>query len=275
VINMNMNLLEESDFIRLTTFIQKNYGINLTKKKQLIEARLNSTLQSMGFKNFNEYINHILRKSDPKDIEIMLNKLTTNYTFFMRETSHFDFLKNTILPQMVKEKKNRVLNIWSAGCSTGQEPYTISIILKEFFKTQYPLWDIKILATDISQNALSQAKLGIYLKDSLKDVPESWLRRYFIKSPGKDEYQVSNELKSSVSYKIFNLMDPIIFRVPFDIIFCRNVMIYFNQETKENLVQKFYDATNTGGYLLIGHSETINRSVSKYKYIMPATYRKI
>lgn len=272
---MNMNLLEESDFIRLTTFIQKNYGINLTKKKQLIEARLNSTLQSMGFKNFNEYINHILRKSDPKDIEIMLNKLTTNYTFFMRETSHFDFLKNTILPQMVKEKKNRVLNIWSAGCSTGQEPYTISIILKEFFKTQYPLWDIKILATDISQNALSQAKLGIYLKDSLKDVPESWLRRYFIKSPGKDEYQVSNELKSSVSYKIFNLMDPIIFRVPFDIIFCRNVMIYFNQETKENLVQKFYDATNTGGYLLIGHSETINRSVSKYKYIMPATYRKI
>lgn len=272
---MNMNVLNENDFIRLTTFIQKNYGINLTKKKQLIEARLNSTLHIMGFKNFSEYVDHILMTSNQKDIEVMLNKLTTNYTFFMRETEHFDFLKSTILPQLIKEKKNRVLNIWSAGCSTGQEPYTISIILKEFLGRESLLWDTRILATDISQNALSQAQLGIYPKDSLKDVPDSWLRKYFVEIPGKNEYQVSNELKANVLYRTFNLMDPIKFGTSFDIIFCRNVMIYFDQQTKDALVNRFYDATNQCGYLLIGHSETINRSTSKYKYIIPATYRKI
>lgn len=272
---MQMNITDENDFIRLTAYIQKNYGINLTKKKQLIEGRLNLTLQTLGYKSFKEYVDYILTKSTPSDIEIMLNKLTTNYTYFMRENTHFDYLQNTILPSLVKNKKDKVLSIWSAGCSTGQEPYTISIILKEFLGKDASRWDTRVLATDISQDALSKAKLGIYPQESLKDVPENWIKKYFIKVPGSNDYEASKELKDNVIFKKFNLMDPINFKIPFDVVFCRNVMIYFDQQTKEGLIERFYKATNSGGYLLIGHSETLNKNTSKYTYIMPATYKKL
>lgn len=270
-----MNTKEDNEFMRLAIFIQKKYGINLTKKKELIRGRLNSTLQSMEFNNFSEYVDYILTRATPSDIENMLNKLTTNYTFFMRENSHFEYLQKTILPYLVKTKKNKVLNIWSAGCSTGQEPYTISIVLKEFLGRDASNWDTRVLATDISQNVLTKAKAGIYTGESIKDLPQIWKRKYFDHSPGKDEYEVSKVLKDNVIFRKFNLMDPIGFRLPFDIIFCRNVMIYFDQPTKDRLVDRFYKATNNGGYLLIGHSETLNKSTAKYKYIMPATYRKI
>lgn len=269
---MNM---EEKDFVRLALYVQKNYGINLTKKKQLIKGRLNSTLMSMGYNNFKDYVDYILTKSTPKDIDVMLNKLTTNYTYFMREKSHFDYLKNTILPYLVQNKKTKVLSIWSAGCSTGQEPYTISIILKEFLGKDAAKWDTRVLATDISQEVLEKAKAGIYKSESLIDMPESWKKKYFVKLAGSDEYEVSKEIKNNVIYKSFNLMEPIKFRIPFDVIFCRNVMIYFDQQTKDGLVDRFYNASNHGGYFLIGHSETLNKSTTKYKYIMPATYRKI
>jgi len=267
--------IEEKDFIRLASYVQQNYGINLTKKKQLIKGRLNSTLISMGFDNFKEYVDYILTKSSPKDVDIMLNKLTTNYTYFMREQSHFDYLKNSILPYLVENKRNKVLSIWSAGCSTGQEPYTISIILKEFFGSEASKWDTRVLATDISQDALTKAKAGIYKSESLIDMPESWKKKYFTILPGSNEYEASKELKNNIIFRSFNLMEPIKFKIPFDVIFCRNVMIYFDQQTKDGLVDRFYNATNSGGYLLIGHSETLNKSTTKYKYIMPATYRKI
>lgn len=270
-----MNITDENDFIRLAAYIQKYYGINLTKKKQLIEGRLNSTLQTMGYNSFKDYVNYILTKSTPADIEIMLNKLTTNYTYFMRESIHFDYLKTTILPYLVKNKKNKVLSIWSAGCSTGQEPYTLSIILKEFLGSEASNWDTRVLATDLSQDVLTKAKIGIYPQESLKDVPELWKKKYFTKVPGSTDYEVTKELKDNVIFRKFNLMDPFSFKIPFDVIFCRNVMIYFDQQTKETLVEKFFDVTSTGGYLLIGHSETLNKSTSKYAYVMPATYRKL
>ncbi len=269
-----MNTSNEHDFRRLAEYVQRNYGINLTKKKQLIEGRLSSTLYTMGYSSFKEYVDFILTGSTQKDIEILLNKLTTNYTYFMREEAHFDYLKNTVLPYLVNTKKNKVLSIWSAGCSTGQEPYTISIILKEFLGKDASKWDTRVLATDISQNVLAQAQKGVYPKESLKDLPQQWINKYFIENKGTDQFEVTNELKSNVIYKTFNLMDPIKFKIPFDVIFCRNVMIYFDQPTKDALVERFYNATNPGGYLLIGHSETINKNNSNYKYLMPATYKK-
>ncbi|WMI81003.1 CheR family methyltransferase [Anaerotignum sp. MB30-C6] len=270
-----MNILKEEDFIRLYTFIQKKYGINLSKKKQLIEGRLNSTLFTMGFTDFSEYVDYILTKASEKDIEVMLNKLTTNYTYFMREKVHFDFFTHTILPALVKNKKDKVLSIWSAGCSTGQEPYTLSILIKEFLGKEAPLWDTRVLATDISQKVLLQAQKGVYPQDSLKDMPSEWVRKYFRRVGNTDQYEVTPELKANVIFKTFNLMDPIQFKIPFDVIFCRNVMIYFNQPTKDALVNRFYNSTKPGGYLIIGLSETINKNSSNYKYIMPATYRKI
>ncbi len=270
-----MMQLSDQDFKRLVTFIKSNYGINLTQKRQLIVGRLSNTIISMGFSSFAEYIDHILIKKDPKDIELMLNKLTTNYTYFYREGDHFDYFRDEVLPYLEETKQNRVLSIWSAGCSFGQEPYTLSMILKEHFGNKVPQWDTRILATDISQNALKAAMQGVYDEESLSALPADWKRKYFKKTTEPGVFQVSDALKNNVIFKTFNLMDPIRFKLKFDVIFCRNVMIYFDQPTKEALVQRFYDATVQGGYLFIGHSESLNRSVTPYKYIMPAAYRKV
>ena len=269
-----MLTISQQDFIRLVDFVKKNYGIDLSKKMQLIMGRLSNTITAMGFTSFTDYVDHILSSKNPADLEIMLNKLTTNYTYFMREEAHFKFFRDTILPYLLSTKKNKVLSIWSAGCSSGEEPYTISMIIKEALGAQAALWDTRVLATDISQNALKAAKEAVYDGDSLKNLSPEWRAKYFVKTREQNLYSVSPAIKSNVIFQTFNLMDPIRFRLKFDVIFCRNVMIYFDQNTKDGLIQRFYDATAPGGYLLIGHSETINKEKTAYRYLMPATYRK-
>lgn len=237
-------------------------------------GRLSNTIITMGYSSFTEYIDHVTSSKNPADLEVMLNKLTTNYTYFMREEAHFNFFRDTILPYLLSTKKNKVLSIWSAGCSSGEEPYTISMLLKESLGAQAALWDTRVLATDISQNALNAAKQAVYDEESLKNLSPSWKSKYFVKTAEPGIYSVSPAIKSNVIFQTFNLMDPIRFRLKFDVIFCRNVMIYFDQNTKDGLIQRFYDAAAPGGYLLIGHSETINKEKTPFKYIMPATYRK-
>lgn len=269
-----MLTLSQQDFTRLVQFVKKNYGIDLSKKMQLIMGRLSNTIITMGYSSFTEYIDHVTSSKNPADLEVMLNKLTTNYTYFMREEAHFNFFRETILPYLLSTKKNKVLSIWSAGCSSGEEPYTISMILKESLGAQAALWDTRVLATDISQNALNAAKQAVYDEESLKNLSPTWKSKYFAKTAEPGIYSVAPAIKSNVIFQTFNLMDPIRFRLKFDVIFCRNVMIYFDQSTKDGLIQRFYDATAPGGYLLIGHSETINKEKTPFKYIMPATYRK-
>lgn len=266
--------ISTEDFNRLVSFMKSNYGIDLSKKQQLITGRLSGTVVSMGFSSFRQYVDCILSKKNPQDIEILINKLTTNYTYFMREETHFEFFRHTILPWLEKTKKNHVLSIWSAGCSSGQEPYTISMILKEHFGTQASSWDTRVLATDISQNVLRTAQHALYEEEALSKLPKGWKSRYFRKTKESGVYTVAPEIKSNVIFRTFNLMDPIRFRLKFDVIFCRNVMIYFDQPTKDALVERFFQATNPGGYLLIGHSESLNKAVTPYQYIMPATYRR-
>ncbi len=269
-----MLTITDNDFLRLVSYVQKNYGIDLSKKRQLITSRLSNTITAAGFGSFSAYIDHVIKTSDKNAIEMMLNKLTTNYTYFLRESGHFDFLKNTILPALVQQKKNKVLSIWSAGCSSGEEPYTISMVLKDYFGSQASIWDTRVLATDISQRVLSHAQNATYDPAALENVPPKWKTEYFRKAPD-GQYTVAPQIKSNVIFRTFNLMKPIEFKIKFDVIFCRNVMIYFDQPTKDALVQRFYQATNPGGYLLIGHSESLNKDKLAYKYIMPATYQKI
>lgn len=269
-----MLTINEKDFQRLVHFVKQSYGIDLSKKKQLIMGRLSNTIMAMGFDSFEEYIDHLIRNQKPEDLEVMLNKLTTNYTYFMREEAHFQLFTDTILPYLMKKKRDRVLSIWSAGCSSGEEPYTISMLIKEFLGSKASMWDTRVLATDISQNALKAAKNAVYDEDSLRNLPAGWKSRYFRSAGAPGLYTVSPEIKSNVIFRTFNLMDPIRFRLKFDVIFCRNVMIYFDQQTKEALVNRFYNATNPGGYLLIGHSESLNKETTPYKYLKPATYRK-
>jgi chemotaxis protein methyltransferase CheR len=264
----------EEDCLKLAEFMMREYGINLTKKQHLIISRLGSVISAGKYRDFHSYVEYITSgRASKSDLRIILNKLTTNHTYFMRENTHFDFLTNTILPEL--EKKNREkksISIWSAGCSSGQEPYTISMLLFDYFGNQRNGWDLRVLATDISNHVMSIAKKATYTDDTMKDVPEEWKKKYMIHNG--DSYTFVPEIRHNVIFKEFNLMDAINFKIPFDVIFCRNVMIYFDNETKNALVNRFYDASNPGAYLLIGQSETLPKDETKYTYVSPATYRK-
>lgn len=263
--------ISDKDFLRLTKFIHQHFGIDLSKKRQLISGRLSHSVRVLGYRSFGTFVDHLLKEQDPNEMELVLNKLTTNYTFFMREEDHFQFLQKVILPDIIRHHQhNRVLSIWSAGCASGEEPYTLSMYLMEYLGSDAAKWDVRVLATDISQQALQKAKEGRYiLPDS---VPALWRSKYFV--PSSDGYyQVAPKIHRNVIFRTFNLMEPIRFRLKFDLIFCRNVMIYFDQPTKDKLVRRFYEATAPGGYLLVGHSETIGAN-SGYQYLAPATFQK-
>ncbi len=269
-----MLTLTEHDFQRLYGYIKQHYGIDLSKKKQLIVSRLSNTLSAQGFKDFSTYVDHILSGRDPEMVTAMLNKLTTNYTYFLREEAHFKYLWDVILPDLQKKHaRDKVLSIWSAGCSSGEEPYTISMYLKEFFGPQANQWDTRILATDISQRILDSAITAVYSEESTAALPPAWQKKYFVKE-GPDRYTVAPAIKQNVIFRTFNLMDSITFKKKFDLIFCRNVMIYFDQTTKDALVRRFYNATVPGGHLFIGHSEGLTKTTCPYKYVQPAIYRK-
>lgn len=264
--------ISDDDFRRLTSFIQAHYGINLTEKRQLVSSRLSSVVSEQGYSSFTPFITKLLEEKNPNQLELVLNRLTTNYTFFMREQEHFEFFEKTILPDLVRRhQRDKVLAIWSAGCSSGEEPYNISIIIKEFLGAQASQWDTRVLATDISQKALASAKRGVYeLPDT---IPPAWRKKYFQPVPGGKQYMVAPVLRNNVIFQTFNLMDPIKFRLKFDVIFCRNVMIYFDQPTKDALVQRFYDATVPGGYFMISHSENLGKN-APYQTVAPSTFQK-
>ncbi len=269
---MPLTNISNEDFHKLVQFIHSQYGIDLSQKRQLVTSRLSSLLSQKGYTEFGPFVSELLRKQDPADLELVLNRLTTNYTFFMREQEHFDFFQNTILPDLIKRhQRDKVLAIWSAGCSSGEEPYNISIYIKEFLGAQANQWDTRVLATDISQKALASAKRGVYeLPDTL---PTAWRKKYFRPVPGGKQFMVAPIIRDNVIFQTFNLMDPIRFRLKFDVIFCRNVMIYFDQPTKDALMRRFYDALVPGGYFMISHSENLSKN-SPFMTVAPSTFQK-
>lgn len=263
--------ISDADFNRMATFIKHNYGIDLSQKRQLITGRLSPALRKMGYANFSDFVTHLMNKKDPDEVTLVLNKLTTNYTFFMREKEHLDYFKQHIIPDLVRRhNRDKILSIWSAGCSSGEEPYNISMFLFDYLGSQANQWDTRILATDISADALAAAKRGTYeLPDT---IPQDWKRKYFKENPN-GSFTVAPNIRNNVIFQPFNLMDPIRFRRKFDLIFCRNVMIYFDQATKDALVQRFYDATVPGGYLLISYSENLGQN-TPYRRLATATFQK-
>lgn len=265
--------IKDNEFRELTKFLKINYGINLIQKKNLVEGRLGNVLLEKGFNSFREYLDYVYSDYTKNELTMLINKLTTNHTFFMREPRHFEYLKNNVLPYLHFAVKDKDLRIWSAGCSSGEEAYTLAMILEEYFAEEKSLWDKKILATDISVDALKKAADGIYCAEALEKISERWKLQFF-KKFDNGNYKVTDELKKEVIFRVFNLMDEFPFRRKFHVIFCRNVMIYFDKETKERLIKKFYDMTERGGYLFVGLSESINREEVSYSYIMPSVYRK-
>ncbi|AYE35941.1 chemotaxis protein CheR [Borrelia turcica IST7] len=269
--------IKPNELNRLIKIVYNNFGINLSeKKKLLIESRLSSTIKAKNFSNFTEYINYLENNTSQISLIELVDKISTNHTYFFREPNHFEFLEKKLLPKMINQMSQsgeKEIRIWSAGCSSGEEPYTIAMIINEHISNNKIHLNTKILATDISITVLKEASKGIYPGDRVKTLPKH-LKLKYLNQLKNDKFEVKDTLKRMVQFKKLNLMDEYFpFKKKFDLIFCRNVMIYFDEETRNLLAEKFNKCLKDECYLLIGHSETI-RGNKNFEYIMPATYKK-
>lgn len=270
-----MKNITDEEFRLLADYIKANFGINLSEqKKNLLVNRLYKLVASLNLNSITDYYEYLLNEKSGKAKIELVNNITTNHTFFMREISHFKFFANEVLPYISKNIRDYDLRIWTAACSTGEEAYTLAMIIDDFFSEDALRWNKKILATDISEKALNCAKKGQYSANEIAGLPSSW-KLNKMKEVEKNIYQIKEEIRSEIIFRKFNLMTDIFpFKKNFQTIFCRNVMIYFDYETRKNLVKKFYKALEPGGYLFVGHAETIERGNSGFKYVMPSVYRK-
>ncbi|MCI8528453.1 MAG: protein-glutamate O-methyltransferase CheR [Lachnospiraceae bacterium] len=267
-------MIKDEEFIRIATHMKQRYGIDLAQKKVIVNGRLENYIRRGGWGSFDEFMNAVEHDKSGVQEKMLVNFLTTNHTYFMREFEHFDYFKSQVLPWLKsKESRNKDLRIWCGAASSGEEPYMIAMVLADFFGLEREQWDTKVLATDISTKVLQKAITGIYTAEQLQSVPEQWKRHFFqALSPG--QYQVKDELKKEVIFRQFNLMDPFPFKRRMHTIFLRNVMIYFDEKTKRELVKKVYDALEPGGYFFIGTTETLDRSSTPFQIIQPSIFRK-
>jgi len=269
-----MKELTTAEFEKIRQYIKSRFGISLSdEKKTLVHSRLRSTLQELEMASFSDYFEYLQKDKSGEALTRFVNKITTNHTFFMREKDHFDYFRDEVLPfiqeQYFSKKDTRV---WCAASSSGEEAVTLQIIMQEFFKNS-PGWDTQMLASDISANVLDKAVAGKYDAEAMVNLPTSWKDEYFRKVDNQF-YQVKDTVLKKIMYRRINLMDSFPFRGKFQVIFCRNVMIYFDAETRSKVVRRFFDIVEPGGYLFIGHSETASNTGSGFQYIKPAVYRK-
>ncbi|MFZ5444061.1 MAG: CheR family methyltransferase [Myxococcota bacterium] len=251
----NTEDLDDRDFNRARELIRRFAGISLAdSKKALVHGRLASRVRSLGITTA-AYLQKV--EDDAAEREQFINALTTNVTDFFREKHHFEALRQHLVPRLLRSRPSRRLRIWSAGCSSGEEPYTIAMTLRS---CEIPAgWDVKILATDLDSNILARAASGIYPLARVEPVPEAERRRFFLLGKGEQAGQarVADELRSLVTFRQLNLMEPWPFKGPMDVIFCRNVMIYFDDATRRRLVDRFVQMLAPDGVLMLGHSESL------------------
>ncbi|MCL2392041.1 MAG: protein-glutamate O-methyltransferase CheR [Oscillospiraceae bacterium] len=267
--------IEDKDFFRLRDYIKVNFGVNLEKKRTLIEGRLSNFIIKQGFENFHDYIEDIFKDKSGAKINTLMTKLTTNYTYFMREETHYNFMREVALPYWTQIIRDRDLRIWSAGCASGEEAYTTVMLLNEWFGARKKAWDTTVLATDISLKVLEMAKAGVYPEEHFDHLPKVWKDKYFAKI-SEESYKIKEQYAKEVVFNQFNLMgDFSRFRRKFHIIFCRNVMIYFDTPTKAALAKRFYEVLEVGGWLFIGLSETLSGIGGEFQQIAPAIYRRV
>lgn len=244
-------------------------------KKQLMVNRLAKRLRHLGIQSFADYLTY-LNEGHHRDQEFieLIDAITTNKTDFFREPKHFSFLENDVIPQILKQRSggDRCVRIWSAACSSGEEPYSISICLNEIL-SGHAGWTFDIQASDISETILRQAVSGIYEESKVSPIPMNLLRKYFLR--GNKRYKVKPETAKNIQFRKINLkLDFHRIFSNLDVIFCRNVLIYFNRETQFDIMQKCWQALRPGGYLFLGHSETLQGMDTQFKYVLPAIYQK-
>lgn len=274
--------ISDREFDLLRNLIKELTGISLSdQKKSLVISRLSKRLRALDLTSFTGYYGYLTEGLEGRqEIDHLINRITTNKTDFYREQHHFEFLEEVLLPQIYEhgaENGKRKLRVWSAGCSSGEEPYTIAITLKEFFKDK-PSWDVKILATDLDTEILEKAKKGVYSQQVVAPIPPEYLRAYFKKGVGANDglFMVKDILKELIVFRKFNLVtEEISPKQPFDIIFCRNVIIYFDAETKMKVINSLSNALGNKGYLFLGHSESLMGNEGSVKLIGNSTYCKV
>jgi len=274
--------LSQHNFNKFREFIYKTSAISLSdKKKALVQSRLSKRINQLKIKGFSEYYKYVTDEANHEEIHIMMDFISTNVTSFFREAAHWEYLRNNIdYLSNVLEHRGKV-RIWSAACSSGQEPYTISMFMKDEFTYGQRDGDVKILATDISNQILKEAIAGEYLEKDMTGLSKAQLNRYFSpkQKAEKEYFAVSNDIKKMVTFRQFNLTRgnfSIFANTKFDIIFCRNVMIYFDAPTKQKLMEEYYKLLAPRGLLFLGHSESVPRTLyTKFKAVQPSIYMKI
>lgn len=273
--------MKDSLFWKFSAVVHSNFGIRLPiEKKALLESRLfklmNDHLQEKrpelsSEEAFLEYV-----QTDPtgKGLAMLSEAITTHHTFFMREADHFRYYGDTVLPYLEAVIRDGDVRTWCAAASSGEEAYTLAMVMADYFSIKGNQWETTLLATDLSKDILATAKAGIYSAEAVRTLPVKWQTSYF-HAAGPGQFKVVDRLKEKVLFRQFNLMTPVFpFRKPFHVIFCRNVMIYFDIPTRDELVRKFADFLMPGGYLFVGHSEVIDRDSGEFEYVMPSVYRK-
>jgi chemotaxis protein methyltransferase CheR len=268
--------LSGKQFVRLKDFIYSHCGIKITEaKRTMVEARLRKRLKSLGIESFSLYCDYLFSaKGMEEELTHMIDQVTTNKTDFFRESAHFDYLARKALPELTAIKKT--ITVWSAGCSTGEEPYTLAMVLSEFAGGR-PGVRFMILATDISTRVLEKAKVAVYDGETVEPIPPALKHKYLLRSKDRtrDLYRMKPELRECVKFRQLNLMDGDFgFREQMDIIFCRNVIIYFDKPTQEQLLKRFCGLLSPYGYLFMGHSETLFGMDLPLVQAAPTVYRK-
>ena len=261
--------LAPEHFVRIATMLHDHAGIRLREGKEgLVRARLAKRLRALGLSDFDSYLAHVAAEKSRAEFREMVDALTTNKTSFFREHTHFDVLRDDVLPSC-----SGPIRLWSAGCSSGEEAYTMAMVLQESLEPAVAT-RARILATDISHRVLAVAKAGRYPAETLADVPKPLLQKYWRPVDGGARHEAGPALRQLVQFGRLNLMEQWPMRGPFDAIFCRNVMIYFDKSTQQQLVERYRQLLRPGGYLFVGHSESLTGLSHQFRYVQPAVYAR-
>lgn len=263
----------------ISTLVYEKFGIVLDdKKKTLIIGRLQKTLADKGFKSFKSYYDAVLKDESGKELLDLVDKLSTNYTYFFRELEHLNFLKTVVLPEFYPKIVNGAvqdMRIWSAAASYGAEVYSIKMIVDDFNEAKSVKIIPRYLATDISTSALNKAVKAVYDSEMVVRTPKNYFYRYFEKVD-RTTWKLKDSFKKGILFKRLNLIDDRFpFRNKFSVVFCKNVMIYFDEQTKERLVRRIYDVLEPGGYFFVGLSESLGTKQRLFKYVKPSVYKKM
>lgn len=263
----------EQQFRNFSGLINDSFGIYFGPgKKELLRSKLQKILTRYGLESYDEYYNMLRNSRDKRYLAELAQEITVNKTDFFREKNHFEFISDQL--SIILEKRRRLhqrseLRIWSAGCSTGQEPYSLAMVLRECLPKGTAA---RILATDVNNRVLSTAIAGIYPESVRGEIPPDYFGKHFEKTG--NGYIISDDIKRMVTFREFNVKRPFPFKRDFDMVFCRNVMIYFDASTQQQLIDKLYDVITPGGLLFIGHSESLSGRKHRFSYIRPTIYMK-